>query len=330
MSNTVLPEGRAAAQPARGSAHFGARGPGYRKRMIRETLVLYAIASPVILFLLVFSYIPMYGIVIAFQNYFPGNSFFAFNDTVKWVGLKHFIAFVNSEYFWRLIRNTVVLNGLQLALGFLVPIVFALLLNEIRQLQFKKILQTASYLPYFISTVVVASMVLTFLEDGGFVNNVLTAFGLKKLSYNTNPSLFPWVYVITNIWKSFGWNSIIYMATISGIDPETYEAAKIDGANRFHQMLHITVPAMSGTIFVLLIFSIGGLLNANSEFILLMYNPAIYETSDVIGTYTYRMGILGGQFSATTAIGLFMQTINFILLYLTNRVSRKVNGYSLW
>jgi putative aldouronate transport system permease protein len=330
MNNPVFPESRAAARPARSVAPFRARNPGYRKRTMQETFVLYAIASPVIIFLLIFSYIPMYGIIIAFQNYFPGNSFFAFNDTVKWVGLKHFVAFVNSEYFWRLLRNTLVLSGLQLALGFLVPIAFALLLNEVRQLQFKKFLQTSSYLPYFISTVVVASMVLTFLQDGGFINNVLTTLGLKKLSYNTNPSIFPWVYVISNIWKSFGWNSIIYMAAISGIDPETYEAAKIDGANRFHQMLHITVPAISGTIFVLLIFSIGGLLNANSEFILLMYNPAIYETSDVIGTYTYRMGILGGQFSATTAIGLFMQTINFILLYLTNRVSRKVNGYSLW
>jgi len=272
----------------------------------------------------------MYGIIIAFQNYLPGNSFFAFNSLVQWVGLKHFTNFITSEYFWRLIRNTVVLSGLQLILGFSVPIIFALLLNEIKAIKLKKFIQTASYLPHFISTVVVATMVLTLLDGEGLVNQIAAMLNLSPINYTTDPKVFPWVYVITNIWKSFGWNSIIYIAAISGIDPTLYESAKIDGANRFKQMLYITLPSISGTIFVLLIFAIGSLLNANSEFILLMYNPAIYETSDVIGTYSYRMGILGGQFSQTTAIGLFMQLINFILLYVSNTASRKINGYSLW
>ncbi|MEG0693359.1 MAG: ABC transporter permease subunit [Oscillospiraceae bacterium] len=296
----------------------------------KDNLILYAILSPVLIFLIIFCYIPMYGIVIAFQNYTPGNSFFAFDDSVRWVGLKHFTDFISSEYFWRLIKNTVVLNGLQLILGFLVPIIFVLILNEVKNTKYKKLVQTTSYLPHFISTVVVASMVMTALSSSGMINQMLMIFGVEPISYNTDPKVFPWVYVITNIWQNFGWNGILYMAAISGIDPEIYEAAKVDGANRWMQMRYITLPSIKGTMFILLIFAIGGLLGSNTEFILAMYNPAIYETADVVGTYVYRMGIKGGQFSQTTAIGLFMQVINFALLYITNTVSRKLEGYSLW
>ena len=300
------------------------------RQEIKENCILYAIFLPVFIHILIFCYIPMYGIIIAFQDYSPGNSFFALDDTVKWVGLTHFINFVNSEYFWRLIRNTVTLSGLNLVLGFLAPVAFALLLNEIKAIRYKKFVQTASYLPHFISMVVVASMVTTLLAEDGMFSQLARTLGLEPLQYNTDPSVFPWVYVITNIWISFGWNSIIYMASISGVDPGLYEAARVDGANRWKQAWHITLPAIKGTMFILLIFAIGGLLNANTEFILLMYNSAIYETSDVIGTYVYRMGILGGKFSQTTAIGLFMQVINFALLYITNGIARKVEGYSLW
>lgn len=300
------------------------------KQEIKENCILYAIFLPVLIHIVVFCYIPMYGIIIAFQDYSPGNSFFALDDTVKRVGLKHFANFVNSEYFWRLIRNTVTLSGLNLVLGFLAPVAFALLLNEIKALRYKKFVQTASYLPHFISMVVVASMVMTLLAEDGMFSQLARVLGMEPVQYNTDPSVFPWVYVITNIWISFGWNSIIYMASISGIDPGLYEAAQVDGATRWEQAWHITLPAIKGTMFILLIFAIGGLLNANTEFILLMYNSAIYETSDVIGTYVYRMGILGGKFSQTTAIGLFMQVINFILLYVTNGIARKAEGYSLW
>ncbi|MBT3274189.1 MAG: sugar ABC transporter permease [Spirochaetales bacterium] len=300
------------------------------RKGIKENLLLYAILSPVIVYIIIFCYVPMYGLIIAFQNFLPGSKFLSLGPSVRWVGLKHFIDFMSSLYFWRLIRNTLVLSGLMLTIGFMIPIVFALLLNEVRSLHFKKFIQTASYLPYFISQVVVASMVLTLVAKGGLVNRVFDVIGLAPMAYTTDPNVFPWVYVVSNIWKGFGWSSVIYMAAISGIDPALYEAAKIDGANRYRQILHITLPAISGTIFILLIFAIGGLLNANSEFILLMYNPAIYETSDVIGTYSYRVGIQGGQFSKTAAIGMFMQVINFTLLYVANAVSRKVNGFSLW
>lgn len=300
------------------------------KKGVKENLILYAILSPVLVYIIIFNYVPMYGLIIAFQDFLPGSKFLSIGSSVQWVGLKHFIDFISSIYFWRLIRNTLVLSGLMLSIGFMIPIIFALLLNEVRSLPFKKVVQTASYLPYFISQVVVASMVLTLVAKDGLVNRLFGFIGIAPFAYTTNPRVFPWVYVVANIWKTFGWSSVIYMASIAGIDPALYEAAKIDGANRFRQMYHVTLPAISGTIFILLIFAIGGLLNANSEFILLMYNPAIYETSDVIGTYSYRVGIQGGQYSKTAAIGMFMQVINFTLLYLANAASRKIRGFSLW
>jgi len=302
----------------------------WQKRRVKENVTLYAILLPVLIHIFIFCYIPMYGIVIAFQNYFPGSGFIAFDSSVQWVGLKHFKDFMSSLYFGRLIRNTIVLSGLQLLMGFWVPIVFALLVNEIKHLKFKKFVQTASYLPYFISTVIVASMAMLMVSQDGLINNVLKIIGFPQIQYNTDPRYFPWVYVITNIWKSFGWNSIIYLSNIASIDLNLYEAARIDGANRFQQAVNITLPSIKHIITILFIFAIGSLLSANTEFILLMYNPAIYETADVVGTYVYRQGILRGNFSQATAIGIFMQVINFTLLYICNSISRKVNGYSLW
>lgn len=298
------------------------------RQEIKNNLILYAIMSPVLIYVLIFCYVPMYGIVIAFQDYVPGDSFISLG--ANWVGLKHFETFIHSPYFWRLIRNTVVLSGLNIFFGFVVALGFALLLNEIKHMWLKKVVQTCSYLPHFISAVVVASMTLTLLQENGLINQIITMFGGEAINYSTDPTIFPWVYVIVNVWMTFGWNSIIYMATISGISPELYEAAKMDGANRFQQMRYITLPAIRGTMFILLIFAIGGIMNANSELILLMYNPAIYDTADVIGTYSYRIGIQNAQFSYTTAIGLFMQMINFTFMYVANTVARKVNGYSLW
>jgi putative aldouronate transport system permease protein len=300
------------------------------KKNVKEQLILYALLAPVLIYVFIFNYIPIYGLVIAFQNYFPGSRFLSLGPATQWVGIKHFIDFMTSVYFWRLIRNTLVLSGLLLSIGFVIPILFALFLNEIKSIRYRKILQTTSYLPYFISMVVVASMSLTLIGQNGLVNKIITAMGFAPIGFNTDPRAFPWVYVITTIWKTFGWSSVIYMAAISGIDPNLYEAANIDGASRFAQMWHITLASIKGTIIILLIFTIGGLLNSNTEFILLMYNPGIYETSDVIGTYIYRVGLQGGQFSKTTAIGMFMQVINFSLLVGANAISRKVNNYSLW
>ena len=303
------------------------RLPSFR---IQENIQLYLIMLPVLLHIFVFSYIPMYGIVIAFQNYYPGKSFLPFGGDIDWVGFKHFTDFFSGPYFSRLMRNTFKLSFLSLVFGFWVPILFALLMNELRNGIFKKYVQTASYLPHFISNVVVAGMVLSFINTDGIVNAFIKLLGGSPVSLNTEPGYFPAIYTITTIWKSFGWSSILYLSSMSSIDPHMYEAAKMDGANRFKQMIHITLPSIRPTIFILLIFAIGNLLGANSEFILLIYNPTLYETADVIGTYLYRDGLLGGNFSSGTAIGLFISLINFTLLYLANRLSRKYSDYALW
>lgn len=301
-----------------------------KQRRVRENIELYLIMLPVLIQIFIFSYIPMYGLVIAFQNYFPGKKFIAFDGSVEWVGLKHFIEFVTGPYFGRLIGNTFRLSLYYFVFGFWVPILFALLLNELKNGIFKKFVQTASYLPYFISTVVVAGMVLSFVNIDGVLNVVIKLFGGTPISFNTEPKYFSAIYTITNIWRHFGWDSILYLSAMSSVDPGLYEAAKIDGANRFQQMLHITLPSIRPTVFILLIFAIGHLLSANSEFILLIYNPAVYEKADVIGTYVYRDGLLGGNFSSGTAIGLFISVINFALLYITNYFSRKYSDYALW
>ncbi|MDF2726401.1 MAG: transporter permease subunit [Paenibacillus sp.] len=285
---------------------------------------------PVLLHIFIFSYIPMYGVVIAFQDYYPGKPFLAFDGSVHWVGFKHFVDFFNGPYFARLMRNTFILSFYFFAFGFWVPILFALLMNELKNGLFKKFVQTASYLPHFISNVVVAGMLLSFINMDGVVNAIIGLFGGTPISFTTEPGYFPAIYTITSIWKSFGWSSILYLSAMSAIDPSLYEAAKMDGANRFKQMLHVTLPSIRPTIFILLIFAVGSLLSTNSEFILLIYNPALYETADVIGTYLYRDGLLGGNFSFGTAVGLLIAVINFTLLYIANTLSRKYADYALW
>ncbi|MEF3305257.1 ABC transporter permease [Paenibacillus sp. GYB003] len=301
-----------------------------KSRRRRDNVQLYLIMLPVLLHIFIFSYIPMYGIVIAFQNYFPGRPFLSFDGAVDWVGFKHFIDFFNGPYAGRLLRNTFVLSFYYFIFGFWVPILFALLLNELRAGFFKKFVQTSSYLPHFISNVVVAGMVLSFIDADGIVNAFIKWFGGTAIPFNTEPNYFPAVYTISTIWKSFGWSSILYLASMSSIDPHLYEAAKMDGAGRFKQMLHITLPSIRPTVFILLIFAIGGLFSANSEFIMLIYNPSLYETADVIGTYLYRDGLLGGNFSSGAAIGLFTAVINFSLMYGANYLSRKFTDYALW
>ena len=299
-------------------------------RSLSNNAQLYLIMLPVLIHIFIFCYIPMYGLVIAFQDYYPGKPFIAFDGSVKWVGLKHFTEFIQGPYFKRLMVNTFRLSFFYFAFGFFIPILFALLINELRDGFFKKFVQTASYLPYFISTVVVAGMVLSFINVDGMVNTIIQAFGREPIPLNTDPNYYPAIYTITNIWRTFGWNSILYLSAMASVDPSLYEAARVDGANRFEQMIHITIPSIQSTIFVLLIFAIGGLLSANTEFILLTYNPAVYETADVIGTFVYRDGLLGGNFSSGTAVSIITSTINFALLYIANTISRKYSDYALW
>lgn len=302
----------------------------YNNRLLKENAELYLIMLPVLILIFIFSYIPMYGIIIAFQNYLPGRSFLAFDGSTQWVGLKHFRDFLQSPMFPRIFGNTIRLTVMGFVFGFPVPIIFALLVNELRDNKFKKFVQTASYMPHFISAVVVAGMVLSFISVDGLVNQILGAFGVPAKPYNVNPDAFPWVYTITSIWKSFGWSSILYLSTISSIDPGLYEAAKIDGATRFQRMLYITLPSMTNLIMIQLIFTIGSLISSDSGMILLLYNPATYKTADVIGTYVYRDGLMGGRFSYGTAVNIFSSFINVTLLAIANRISTKVTDFGLW
>ena len=289
---------------------------------------MYSLLLPVLAIIFIFCYIPLYGVVIAFQNYAPGSAFIG--PEVQWVGLQHFKAFVQSKFFFRILCNTIRLNLLNLIFGFWLPILFALLVNEVRAHRFKKFVQTASYMPYFISTVVVAGMVISFLDTDGAVNQLLGVFHVPRQNYRLAPEAFDAVYTIVNVWKNFGFGSILYLSTITSIDPSLYEAARIDGAGRFCQMWHITLPGLKNMIAINLILAIGGIFAANTELILLLYTPATYETSDVIGTYVYRLGIEGGQFSYTAAVGLFMSVIGFVLTFLANKASNKLTGYGLW
>ena len=297
--------------------------------LTREDWELYSLFIPAAVLIIIFSYVPMWGIIIAFQDYIAGKSFFQLSSA-KWVGLKHFRNFVNSMYFSRTLVNTIRLSVMNLLFGFTTPIFFALLLNEVRALRYKKFVQTASYLPYFISTVVAAGMVLSFLEVNGLINNLLGLFGLQPKEYIASPSAYPWIYTATNVWKGFGFNSILYFSTISGIDPNLYESARMDGANRWQQMIHITVPSILYIIAVQLVMQMGHILNTNTDLALLLYRSATYSTSDVIGTYVYRVGIQGGKYSYTAAVGLFQSVIAFTLTFITNKISNKLTGYGLW
>ncbi len=316
--------------PAQGGKKRGTPPAGQRglSRDARENLQLYSILLPTAILIIVFMYAPMFGLVIGFQNYVPGASFFG--KDVEWVGLKHFIDFVNSYYFKRIMRNTVILNLLNLVMGFWVPIVFALLLNEVRARGFKKFVQTASYLPYFISSVVVAGMVISFTGSDGIVSRLISALGGETAAWITKADAFPWIFTITRVWQSFGWSSILYLSTISSIDPGLYEAAEMDGANRFHKIWHVTIPHMLPLVIIQLILAIGSMLSVSSELILLLYNPSTRSTADVIGTYVYREGLLAGNFSSGTAAGLIVSLINLGLTVIANAFCRKFTDYALW
>lgn len=303
--------------------------PRRKIKNVKDNIELYLLMLPVLVLIFIFNYVPMYGVIIAFQDYSPGSNFL-FDENIIWVGFKHFTDFMTNMYFWRLIKNTIVLSVLNLCIVFWTPIVFALLLNEVRGVKYKKVVQTISYLPHFVSSVVVAGMVLSFINSDGIINQVRELIGLQAIAYNNSPAAFPWVYTITNIWKSFGFGSILYLSSMAAIDTSLYEAARLDGANRFKQMWYITLPMIRPTITIMLIFAVGGLLNANSEMILLLYNPAVYDTADVIGTYLYRDSLLTGRFSFGAAVGIFTSIINFALVFGANFVARKTSDYSLW
>jgi putative aldouronate transport system permease protein len=293
---------------------------------MRRNWTLYLLVIPVVLFYILFNYKPMYGALIAFKDFTPGRGF----ADSPWIGFEHFIRFFESPFFFRLVRNTFLISFYGLLFGFPAPIVLALLLNEVRHSPFKRSVQTITYLPHFISMIVIAGMITDFSQATGLFNDIIVFFGGERIPLLLQPNLYRPIYIASDIWQQVGWGTIIYLSALSAIDPELYEAAMIDGAGRFKQLIHITLPCLAPTIVILLILRIGQLLGVGYEKTILLYNPSTYETADIISTYVYRVGLLEQDWSYSTAIGLFNSVINFSLLIIANKISRKVSETSLW
>lgn len=287
---------------------------------------LYLMVIPMVVWYLVFCYVPMYGVLMAFQNYNPRMGI----TGSEWIGFAHFTSFFQSNYFVRLIRNTLLISIYDLLWGFPAPILFALLLNELRGKWFKKTVQTVSYIPYFISLMVICGLLKSFCSSGGLFNDIRELIGLSRVDLLARPELFRTLYVSSGIWQNIGFNSIIYIAALTNIDQGLYEAATIDGAGKFKQVFHITLPGILPTIMILLILRVGSLMSVGYEKIILLYSSVTYETADVISTFVYRKGILDANYSYSAAIGLFNSVINFILLIGTNWLSRRTTENSLW
>nr|WP_229725671.1 ABC transporter permease subunit [Paenibacillus abyssi] len=297
-------------------------------REIVKNRSLYIMLIPVILYFVLFQYKPMYGAIIAFKDF---NPFVGVWDS-KWVGFKHFEQFFESYYFWRILRNTILISLYQLIFAFPAAIILALLLNEVRSMVFKKVVQSISYLPHFISLVVVCGMIIDFLQPDGIINRMLLSVGLieQPINFLIQSQWFRTIFVGSGIWQGVGWSSIIFLAALAGINPSLYEAAVVDGAGRWKQMWHITLPGLMPTIVILLIINIGNFMVVGFDKIILLYNPSTYETADVIGSFVFRRGIVEANYSFTAAVGLFNSVINFALLIIVNQIARKKAEASLW
>lgn len=296
-------------------------------KYIRTNFALYTMVLPGVILLVVFCYFPMYGITMAFQNFKPSLGFFG----SPYVGLKHFIRLVTDPYFFLTFKNTILLGFYSLLFGFPAPIILALLFNEIKNSAFKRITQSISYMPYFLSTVIVVGIMRDMMTvNDGVVNNVIQALGGGKIDFFTSANWFRIIFISSGLWQGIGFSSIIYLAAISGVDPGLYESAVLDGASRFKQAVHITIPCILPTIVILFIFAVGGILGSDFQKILLMYNPSIYSTADVISTYIYRAGIEGASQSYSAAVGLFMSVISVVLLAITNFLAKRFGETSLW
>lgn len=295
---------------------------------IKSEYHLYLMFLPVLAYYIIFRYIPVIGsFIIGLTDYNIYKGIFHSN----FIGLSNFQEFLNSVYFWRLIRNTLAINLLNLFFAFPAPIIFALLLNEITVKPVKSIVQSISYLPHFISTVIVGSMLITFLSPStGFINNIIASFGGEKIPFLQQPQYFWGIMTVESIWQGLGWGAIIYLAALTGINPELYEAATMDGAGKLRQAWHITLPGIAPTIVVMLLLRIGHLLEVGYELIILIYNPAIYSTSDVISSYVYRRGILEASYSFSTAVGLFQSVIGLLLVVGANKLAKKYSETSIW
>lgn len=288
---------------------------------------LYLLALPAVAYLFIFHYIPMYGVTIALKHYNPLEGILG----SPWAGFQHFERFFNLYQFWPLIKNTIGLSLYQLIVGFPVPILLALLLNQTRNKRFKSFVQTVTYAPHFISIVVLVGMVTLFLSPrSGFINHLIVAFGGEAILFMGEPAYFKTIYVLSGIWQNMGWSSIIYLAALASISPELYEAAKVDGASKWKQILHIDIPGIMPTAIILLILNVGQLLNVGFHKVYLMQNPLTEASQEIISTYIYKVGLIQAQYSFSTAVGLFNALINIVLLFGVNYFARRVSNSSLW
>lgn len=301
-----------------------------KKRMsaLRRFLPYYVMFIPVVIYYAIFRYAPLImSFVISIIKYKPSKGILG----SSFVGLKYYQEFISSVFFWRLIRNTLAINALQLTIGFVAPIILALMLNEVTHEKYKKLIQTVTYMPNFISTVVVVGMVVNFLSPSiGLINNILASFGFERRNFLAEPEYFWGIYMIMTIWQTAGYTAIIYLAALTGISGELYEAARIDGAGKWNQLIHITLPGLADTIILMFLMKIGRIMDVGYETIILMYNPGIYSTSDVIGTYVYRRGVQNGEYSFASAVGFFQSVIGLVLVVLANKISKKYSEASLW
>lgn len=297
------------------------------KRDFKRNWTVYLMALPVFAYYIIWHYVPMGGLLLAFEQYSPRGGVFL----SEWVGVKNFVDFFKSYYFWRLLRNTLVISLTTLAVNFPAPIILALLLNEVENKLFKKVVQTISYMPHFISVVVICGILTDFLAYNGVITDILVKLGVsERKNILTISSAFRPVYVLSGTWQQIGYNSIIYLAALSGVDQELYEAARIDGAGRWKQTLHITLPSIAPTITIMLILRLGAILGVGMEKVLLLYMPSTYDKADVIQTFVYRRGLLEGDYGYSTAVGMFNSVVNLIILCSANAVARKYSETSLF
>ncbi|TBL74568.1 ABC transporter permease [Paenibacillus thalictri] len=298
-----------------------------KRNALMKNWELYVLISPVLAYFFIFHYLPMYGVQIAFKDFIAVKGI---TDS-PWVGLKHFQRFFDSYYAWRLIRNTVGISLFQLAVGFPIPIVLAILMNELRSVRFRKTVQTVTYAPHFLSAVVLVGMMMAFLSPrNGLLNQLIVTFGGEPIAFFSEAGWFKTLYVLSDVWQNAGWASIIYMAALAGIDQQLYEAAVVDGANKFRKIIHITLPSLMPTAIVLLILNVGQLMSVGFEKVFLMQNDLNREASEVISTYVYTQGLLGAQYSFSAAVGLFNSLVNFFMLISVNHLSKKVSQTGLW
>ena len=294
--------------------------------ILRNRWQMYVLVLPAMVYVFIYHYLPMYGVQIAFKDFRTSLGIW---DS-PWVGLKHFQKFINLPIFWTLIQNTLTITLYSLA-TFPLPVIFALMLNEVRSTHLKKTIQIVSYAPHFISTVVLCSMLTLFLnENTGVINSILSMLGLSRISFLTVPAYFPGVVVWSGVWQELGWNSIIFLAALAGVSPELVEAARIDGASRLQIIRHVNLPCILPTVVILLIMRCGSLLSLGFEKVFLLQNPLNLEASRIISTYTYELGLIGGQYSLSSAVGLFNTIVNVILLILVNFIANRLTEISRW